>query len=204
MVAAVFLFTFLLLDSRVLSSSPRNDRELLLTFGLGAIITVLLLAVVLTSLGPAGYLRSWQKTLKRRKLTRKVAMLVRARVLRPDLLFHLSMNLEGLTERHEVYDSEEGVIVRYSVEVRVAWSAVSDIERTDDHLFLTVPALKQSVILPRRAFPDQETFQRFADRVIDYRRAAPERPVPAFVAKTKPQTTTAGTRQPDVRITKDL
>lgn len=99
---------------------------------------------------------------------------------------------EGFTESNAYDDDGGGVTITERRETAVSWHAVESIDVTDDHLFITVRA-KGYLIVPRRAFPDEQAFLRFAGIVRRYCDAAVE--PTGFGDKGGP------TPSPEVRIT---
>jgi hypothetical protein len=99
---------------------------------------------------------------------------------------------EGFTEFNAYEDDSGGVTVTERRETDVSWHAVESIDITDDHLLVTVRE-KGWLIVPRRAFPDEQAFLRFAGTVHRFYGAAMEQT--RFGDKDNP------TPSRDVRIT---
>jgi hypothetical protein len=81
---------------------------------------------------------------------------------------------DGFTEFNVYDDDSGGVTVTERRETCVSWHAVETIDIADDHLFITVRD-KGWLIVPRRAFPDEQAFLRFAGTVRRYYDTAAER-----------------------------
>jgi hypothetical protein len=102
---------------------------------------------------------------------RRVRRYERAGHLSPSWRYQLSISAEGFTLVIELQEATPGVEFGGRSESRVQWSAVSRLEATDRHLFLTVRG-QGEVVVPAAAFPDPGAFRAFVEAARRYLRSA--------------------------------
>lgn len=143
---------------------PERRWQSLLALGvLGCVV-----AIVLDTLWPGGLFSGIRRSYHQGRMMQLIRAGRSVGLYNPRQWNRVILSEEGFIEHNDLREHAEGVEIIEHKETHVSWSAVTDIDLTDEHAFFSVKD-KGWLILPRHAFAEEADFLAFVETARRYR-----------------------------------